>query len=163
VNFDFQPMDLRSALSIVEWEYPPPYEEYNLYGSPLALLRMLEGEYFAAFAGEVLMGFICFGRAAQLVEERDHDLYQEPYLDLGLGMHPQWCSKGLGTAFVGRALEFAGQFWPGGFRLTVASKNLRAMKVYSRLGFREVGRINAGFLVMIRDNPGQAEPGSGDG
>lgn len=154
----FQEMDLRSALQIVDWEYPAPYEVYNLHGSPLALAKFLEGSYFSVRLQDELVGFFCYGRSAQLLGKRDNPLYQSRHLDIGLGLHPSWCGRGLGVTFVRSGLVFARSFWSGGFRLTVASNNPRAMKVYSRLGFQEAGRIawsadaSVDFLVMILDN-----------
>ena len=107
MNFDFKPMDLRSALSIVEWEYPPPYEEYNLYGSPLALLRMLEGEYFAAFAGEVLMGFICLEVLHSSWRSRTMTSIRNPIWISAWACTPVVFQRA-GDSFVGRAWSLPG-------------------------------------------------------
>lgn len=168
MDFVFEKMDLLAALQVVSWEYPAPYEVYNLHGSALALARLVDGAYFSVFSQEQLVGFFCFGSAAQLAGKRDHRLYQDKaYLDVGLGMHPHRCDRGLGSSFVRAGLVYARkQDWRGGFRLTVASNNLRAYKVYSRLGFQEEGRIvwnpklRSDFVVMTLDTFELSPPAS---
>ena len=166
MNFVFKEVDFKAALEIASWKYPPPYELYNLNGSALALAKLMDGNYYSIFNQDQLIGFFCYGSAAQLMGKKDHALYQaESYLDVGLGLHPEWCDRGHGFQFVMAGLTFArSQNWLGGFRLTVASNNPRAIKVYSRVGFREVGRIiwdqnsKVDFLVMTLDS---FEPVSG--
>lgn len=157
--YQVQKTDFAAALKIVDWNYPVPYHVYNLHGSAAALHRLVQGPYYSVFLGGQLIGFFCYGEAAQLKGKKDHDLYQdEEYLDVGLGMHPSWCGKGHGQAFVCACLLFARQqAWGKGFRLTVASNNHRARKVYTRLGFQPVGCIpwdlesNSHFEVMSLD------------
>ncbi len=159
MTFSFQKIDLEVARQIVAWEYPSPYHAYNLHGSALAVARFIDGPYFAVFSQEELMGFFCYGEASQLASHRKHGLYQvKGYLDVGLGMNPALCGRGLGASFLRSGLTFARQRdWQGGFRLTVASNNVRAYKVYNRLGFTEIGRIawdtklTADFVVMTLD------------
>lgn len=144
MEFSFKKVDLFMALEIISWEYPSPYEVYSLHNSPFALVRLVEGNYHGAFLQQTLVGFFCFGSAAQLVSKTDHPLYrEEDYLDVGLGLQPAYCDQGLGSSFVRAGLTYARQQlgWKQGFRLTVASNNLRALKVYQRLGFKEQGKI----------------------
>lgn len=156
----FRKVDLFTALDIIAWEYPPPYEIYTLHNSPLALVKLIEGCYYGAFEQDQLVGFFCYGPSAQLTTKRDHELYQDKdYLDIGLGLHPDYCGLGLGESFVRAGLKYAQeQFWPRGFRLTVVSNNLRAITVYKRVGFCEIGKIvwNANltghFLVLTLNN-----------
>lgn len=158
--FRFEKTSVLQALEIASWEYPPPYHVYNLGGSPLALAKLMDDSYFTVFRRDDLVGFFCYGPCAQLRSELKHTLYQkENYLDVGLGLHPHFCDRGLGTSFVRAGLEYALQnFWRGGFRLTVASNNLRAWKVYRRVGFHEVGRLPAKsrlapeFIVLTLNN-----------
>ena len=156
----WQKVDHFAALQIVAWDYPAPYDVYSLNHSKVALERLVQGPYFAAYMGYELIGFFCFGSAAQLNGKKDNDLYApRHFLDIGLGMHPAWCGQGYGTAFIRKGLDFARERgWSKGFRLTVASNNIRAHKVYTRLGFTEIGQIpwNSGsssfFLVMTLDS-----------
>lgn len=158
--FHIKKADFAAALQIVEWNYPAPYHVYNLHGSAVALHRLVEGPYYAVYADRQLMGFFCYGEAARLRTRKNHPFYQDQnYLDVGLGMHPAWCGRGHGQVFVRSGLCFARELqWEKGFRLTVASNNPRALKVYSRQGFRETGRIpwnakfTSHFVVMTLDN-----------
>lgn len=148
------------ALEIVSWEYPAPYEIYNLHNSPIVVFRLVDGRYYSAFAADRLIGFFCFGPAGRLKTESARALYQnKKYLDLGLGMHPAFCGRGLGTYFVQAGLAYAQRtLGAEHFRLTVAVGNLRAITVYSRLGFAELGRIKdcvgpiSEFIVMTLDD-----------
>lgn len=166
-DFAFRKVDLAVALEIVRWDYPAPYHVYNLHGSSLAMARLVDGPYLAVYSGEELMGFFCYGPAAQLSVKKEHGLYlPRQYLDVGLGMHPAWCGRGYGLVFVRSGLLFARQQdWQGGFRLTVASNNARAHAVYSKLGFAEVGRISwdarfsSDFVVMTLDKFGPTPVG----
>jgi ribosomal-protein-alanine N-acetyltransferase len=55
---------------------------------------------------------------------------------LGFGLHPEYTGKGLGTAFVRAGLGFGAKcFTPSTFRLSVATFNQRAIRVYEHLGF----------------------------
>ncbi len=62
-------------------------------------------------------------------------------LEVGLGLRPQDAGQGLGGAFLDEGLAFGREtFHPGTFQLYVAASNERAIKVYERRGFQEVGR-----------------------
>ena len=160
MELSFEKVGLKEAQNIVSWKYAAPYELYNMNDSTLALAKLLGGNYFSVLAKDELIGFFCYGSAAQLMGRKDHVLYQgQTHLDVGLGMHPAWCGRGFGLDFVRAGLSFAReQNWSGGFRLTVASNNGRALKIYLRLGFQTVGRIvwdekiSFEFLVMILDD-----------
>lgn len=152
-------VELSEALAIVSWKYSPPYENYNLKNSPLAIAKLLDGNYISAyFEGEIL-GFFCYGKSAQLINNRDHEQYQdENYLDVGLALNPKFCGQGNGSNFLKAGLLKARQHsWKGGFRLTVAPNNVRALKIYKRAGFKERGQItwNAAtkqkFMVLTLD------------
>lgn len=155
----FRKVDFSAAVEIARWEYPAPYHVYNLHGSGLAIGRLVDGPYLSVYSGDDLMGFFCYGPAAQLKVKHEHGLYlPQEYLDVGLGMHPAWCGQGYGMDFVRSGLCFARhQDWRDGFRLTVASNNTRAFAVYSKLGFGEIGRLawdtrfGSDFVVMTLD------------
>jgi RimJ/RimL family protein N-acetyltransferase len=75
-------------------------------------------------------------------------------LDIGLGLKPELCGKGMGAAFMGSGMEYARKnLGAAGFRLTVALFNSRAGKVYKKIGFEisaEVTHKNSHrkFFVM---------------
>lgn len=159
MKFSFRKVELPEALEIVSWQYPPPYELYNATNSAQAINQLLQGFYYVVFNEGSLMGFFCYAHSARLSGHKKHALYADSnYLDVGLGLHPHFCDQGLGFRFVQAGLVFAQeQAWKGGFRLTVASNNLRALKVYARLNFQEAGRItwdprlSLEFLVLTLD------------
>lgn len=159
MKLSFQKVELPEALEIVSWQYPPPYELYNTTHSAQAINGLLQGLYYAAFKEKQLMGFFCYAHSARLSGHKQHELYENSsYLDVGLGLHPDLCDHGLGFSFVRAGLDFARtRAWQGGFRLTVASNNKRALKVYKRLNFQEIGRIiwdpslSLEFLVLTLD------------
>ena len=71
-------------------------------------------------------------------------------------MTPDLVGKRLGLGFVLAGLEFAEErFAPSGFRLTVATFNERAIRVYERAGFRRKETFSSdkgdSFLVMVRE------------
>lgn len=131
------------AAAIADWEYEPPYTMYNLRGSPLAIIEFLTGPYFSVRREGRLVGFYCFGQAAR-VKHRDSERYYRDtsFLDIGLGLRPDLCGQGYGLGFLTCGMAFARMhFGAERFRLTAVAGNLRAIKVYQRAGFRELGRF----------------------
>ena len=57
-------------------------------------------------------------------------------MDVELGMRPDLTGRGLGAEFVLAVLRFSkDDYSPPTFRLTVAAFNLRAVRMYERVGF----------------------------
>ncbi len=143
------------AFKILFWQYTPPYDWYNLEGCEECLGELLYDEYYAALnQEEQLIGFFCYGRSAQLSVGRMKGFYDDStYLDIGLGMNPLLCGKGHGTSFVRVGMSYAKRrFTAQKFRLTVADFNIRAMKTYQKVGFKEVGEFisqDITFKVML--------------
>ena len=76
-------------------------------------------------------------------------------VDFGLGLHPDLTGKGLGANFVRAGLDFVqSQFSLKSIQLRVAAFNRRAIKVYQRVGFREIERFmnqtNGGMFKFVR-------------
>ena len=99
-----------------------------------------------------------------------------PYLDALVAQKRAWSratgvatilDQTAGAAFVRAVLAFgAATFAPDRFRLTVASFNERAIRVYERAGFRAVAAFpfahavtGRAFLIMERDVEGAGSPG----
>jgi [ribosomal protein S18]-alanine N-acetyltransferase len=122
-------MDEVDAAAIAAWQYEPPYSFYDWTADAddLALLlgaETREGRYFSVHdeTGE-LVGFFGFQ-----LEGTD--------VVVGLGLHPSLTGRGLGQQFVETGLEFARvRFDPARFRLSVATFNERAIRVYERCRF----------------------------
>ncbi len=152
------------AQAISRWRYEGPYSVYN--GNPTSVASLLEPRYLYHSVhdeqGE-LAGYFCFGEDARVAAGRQLGLYdREPALDVGLGMRPDLTGKGLGEEFVASGLEFANETYsPPAFRLTVATFNRRAIRVYRRAGFQPVETFGATkpdgdreWLLMRRAAPG---------
>ena len=147
----FRPMSEEHAREIAAWRYEVPYDFYDTVNDQDDLAELLdpkrrEGAYFSAFDERgALVGFFQFENKGQSVE-------------VGLGLRPDLTGKGLGLGFLLAGLEFARRrFSPARFRLSVATFNERAIRVYERAGFQRVKvfthHTNGGehpFLLMAR-------------
>jgi putative acetyltransferase len=60
---------------------------------------------------------------------------------IGMYLKPEWRRKGVGEALFRRTVEFAGASDYEKFVIQVRSSNVAAQTFYSRLGFRECGRL----------------------
>lgn len=147
MQFQFAPVSEADARSILAWRYDEPYTTYNAADDFESLERGLtemldrRSPYYAVRdeQGE-LVGFFCFGTAAQVGDDVTPGLYgEDQIMDIGLGMRPDLTGLGLGLSFVQAGLAFAReQFHPRGFRLFVLTFNERAARVYERAGFTRV-------------------------
>jgi [ribosomal protein S18]-alanine N-acetyltransferase len=151
VKFELKPMDQTEALEIADWQYAPPYSFYDWRADQddAALLlgeETRKGRFFSARDEEdSLVGFFEFQTKGDEVI-------------VGLGLRPDLTGRGLGHEFMETGLAFARErFRPARFRLSVASFNERAIKVYERTGFtitREFDHETNGgvhrFLEMTR-------------
>lgn len=144
---EIKPMTKMFAREVVGWRYPGEYALYDMQeGAEEELL-----DYYALTEEGVLTGFFCFGLHARVPLAKS---YEEGPLDIGLGMAPALCGQGKGAAFVRAGLAFAKvTFGARVFRLTVASFNKRAVKVYEKLGFRTEKQVThqmtgREFIVM---------------
>ena len=128
------------AADIVSWRYPPPYDVYDMSGADTAFLTSAEGDFFALTDAGELIGFRSFGADGQVPGGR----YDGSALDTGGGLRPDLTGRGLGREAIGTGLAFGRErFAPAAFRVTVASFNLRALRVVGALGFRHVGSFDA--------------------
>jgi ribosomal-protein-alanine N-acetyltransferase len=151
-SYVFRPMDEKDAREVAAWRYEVPYDFYNTADDQDDLSELLdpqrrEGTYFSAFDKRgALVGFFQF-------EKKGHSV------EVGLGLRPDLTGKRLGLGFLRAGLEFARRrFSPEGFRLTVATFNERAIRVYERAGFRRVkvfihhtNGVEHPFLLMTRE------------
>jgi [ribosomal protein S18]-alanine N-acetyltransferase len=151
-EFFFRPMSQAAAEEIAAWRYPDEYSFYNWTSDPGDLAELLDpvaraDQYFAVKTSDGnLLGFFQYKAA----ENRD--------LEIGLGLHPAWTGRGIGSRFLEAGLDFARRrFAPATFALSVASFNRRAITVYERAGFTAVHtythRTNGGeweFIAMKR-------------
>ena len=163
MRFTLTPITSVDAQAISRWRYDGPYAVYN--GSPASIETLLEPRYLYHSVhddrGE-LVGYFCFGEDARVSAGRQSGLYDhEDALDVGLGMRPDLTGRGLGERFVRAGLQFAdANYSPPMFRLTVATFNRRAIRVYERAGFEPVETFGATRLngekewLLMRRVPG---------
>lgn len=147
------------ARKISKWIYSEPYSIYSMDGSKGCIKELLNGDYYSASdKNGTIVGFYCFGRSAQVPVGHKYGVYNNKnMMDIGIGMNPDFCGKGLGERFLKIGLDFAkNNLYVKEFRLTVATFNKRAITVYQRVGFRKVNsfkrisHVNAiEFDVMI--------------
>lgn len=133
-----KPMDEDIAWNIATWQYEPPYDFYNSEQSHETIDEMLDGSYYAVLNEEQeVIGFYCTGQSAIVPAGYTVHAYEDGYIDMGLGMHPALVGQGNGYAF---GLYIIGQIkekYDKPLRLTVASFNKRAIRLYKKLGFVE--------------------------
>ncbi len=134
-------MNYIEAEMISKWRYTEPYSIYNMDDSRESIEELLNGSYYSALdSQDNLIGYYCFGESAQVPVGKQFGAYKsEEYIDIGLGIRPDLCGKGIGIEFLRKGIEFGqNQLYIKNFRLTVADFNQRAIKVYERVGFKKV-------------------------
>lgn len=153
-------MDYKEAKQISEWSYEDPYSIYSMDGSDDCIDELLNGNYYSASDNENnIIGYYCFGESAQVPAGNQFNVYNDKeVMDIGLGINPDLCGKGLGLKFFSNGLEFArNNLSVKDFRLTVAAFNERAIKVYKRAGFKKAnsfervlqsGSIEFGVMIL---------------
>lgn len=159
IKYQIKQMNIEEVNQIVKWKYLSPYSIYNMNETAECLNELLNGSYYSVLDGvDNLIGYFCFGKSAQVPAGNLYGAYNDDdYTDIGLGVRPDLCGKGLGLRFLEQGINFARrEFSAEKFRLTVAGFNQRAINVYERAGFikeisfervSEKGRIE--FIVMI--------------
>lgn len=127
----------QDAVEILCWKYEEPYDFYNAILTPDAMLKLLGPSYFAVKnEQDELVGFFCIGKAATVEEGHAYGVYDDQCIDLGIGMKPELTGKGFGSPFFAFIVDFVEKKHPGlPLRLTVASFNQRAIRLYEKFGF----------------------------
>jgi len=145
-------MTLKYAMEILNWKYPAPYQLYNQEANEEEIGELLTNNYQAILTLEgYLIGFYCTGTSAQVPIGHKFDAYKDACLDIGLGMKPELTGKGFGTTFL--TFIFS-EIAEGNLRLTVATFNKRAVRLYEQFGFKQSAVfISRGteFVVMMRE------------
>ncbi|MDK8194775.1 GNAT family protein [Paenibacillus sp. UMB7766-LJ446] len=132
VTFHVVPMQEEHAELICDWQYDPPYNIYSWL--PWEQMKALEVEF-----GDPQL------RKEQyaVVLGEDHQIWGfaqyfplEGVTRIGLGMHPERCGHGQGTAFVSAIVKEALRRNPANeIDLEVLTWNERAIRVYLKAGF----------------------------
>jgi len=145
-------MTKKYAHSISLWKYDGIYSFYNHNEENVS--GYMDGTHFACTdAAGKLIGYFCFGEDAR-IPTMEENVYDDGFLDVGLGLKPDLCGKHYGLSFLNHGLDYVQKaFHTKCFRLSVAAFNERAIKVYERAGFsveREVTNsyFHNKFLIM---------------
>lgn len=151
-----KPMTEERAANILNWKYEQPYDFYNNEATDEALQEMLDGSYYAVVDSQnALIGFFCIGGNAQVPIGHQFGVYKEIFVDMGLGMNPTLVAKGNGFDFCTHVIRFIQtQHKNTLIRLTVATFNQRAIRLYEKLGYISGNRFStdsAEFKTMIKN------------
>ena len=130
MDYFLRPMSSADAHATVRWRYPEEYAFYNMDADAEDLHEFLASEKWepdTKFAvtddGGELVGFFEFTTRDDVTE-------------IGLGLRPDLTGQGQGQRFLRAGLLFSVErFKPRHLKLTVATFNKRAIKVYERVGF----------------------------
>lgn len=147
------PLTLEHAADICTWRYPAPHDCYDMTDADPHWLVQPEAGFHAVLDDHgALVGFRSYGADGQVPGWT----YDDRALDTGGGLRPDLTGKGLGRAAIAAGLAHGRErFAPPAFRVTVASFNVRALRVVEGLGFERVGRFDAttdgrSFEVLVR-------------
>lgn len=152
--FEFQGLSQNNALVIAnEWKYEGAYSFYDMTADLEDYEEFIDeslrnaNDHYQAMAEGGLAGFFCVVRDG-------------PVIEIGLGLRPDLCGKGVGKGFVDQAVDFISTHYQfDKLVMHVAAFNQRAVKVYRSCGFRDIKMIEQGsnggvyeFLVMEKCN-----------
>jgi len=154
--YTFQPITPQLAKIAAGWQYPFPYDFYNIpkgrqrfavrgYLNPNYAYHSIKDE------NETWIGICTFGADARVAGGD----YSETAIDIGLGLCPEHTGRGMGTAVVAAILDFAtANADTSVFRATIASFNRRSQRVFEKNGFHRTQEFmtSAGvnFQVWIK-------------
>ena len=146
---DITPED---AVRVIQWKYESPYDFYNIKSQAEAMQEFLMNAYYSVRLGDQLIGIFCIGPSAQVPEGRAAGIYRESYVDVGIGMAPSYTGQGNGKDFFRIIVSYLKKQFPdAGVRLSVATFNTRAIRLYENTGFKSVATFpakDADFIVM---------------
>lgn len=143
------------AVEAIQWKYEKPYDLYNNELNSEAIDEMLNNSYFAIVSEDnELIGYYCTGKSAQVPAGNKINAYEMDNLDIGVGMKPNLTGKGFGTTFftfILQNIQRSNTISP--MRLTVATFNKRAIRLYEKFGFVEQKKFDSDvteFITMVR-------------
>lgn len=108
--------------------------------------RRTAANFVCVDGGGEIVGHVSYGTDGQIGTLEQY-IYSDEYLDIGIGLRPDLCGKGLGASFVRLCMDFAREkYGQEKFRLSVAAFNERAVKVYKKLGFSIEREVTNSFF-----------------
>lgn len=133
MTYKFEIMTQKQAEEIAHnWHYDGEYSFYDMEADEEDLAEFLDrkarGNFmFAVMIEDELIGYFSVSQAAVNV------------YDIGLGMRPDLTGNGRGTEFLQAGMEFVqSRFTVDEITLSVATFNQRAIKVYRKIGFKDM-------------------------
>ena len=152
MSLQFCPLQRDHALVILSWRYPPPYEVYNLGQDDWADLLKPQNAFFALIQSDnILAGFCSFGPDGQV----SGGSYDANALDIGMGLHPDLIGQGQGRHYATAVAGYgSSQFGAQRLRVTIATFNIRAQRLWQRLGFEPIEQFcktgsHQTFVIMV--------------
>ncbi|WP_430788050.1 GNAT family N-acetyltransferase [Virgibacillus flavescens] len=144
------------AVETLHWKYEKPYDLYNNELNSEAIEELLSYSYFAIVdQDDELLGYFCTGVSAQVPAGNKVKAYSEDMVDIGIGMKPTLTGKGFGTTFFSFILHDIEQANPNlRMRLTVATFNKRAIRLYEKFGFIKKNKFESDlteFITMVKE------------
>ena len=130
------------ASEVATWHYEPPYDFYDLASDPADAAEMRDPAHASHFRAVLADG-------DDRLDAFWYFDWHDEVVEVGIGLRPDLTGRGLGESFLRAQLDYAAESWrPNTFRLFVAAWNGRAIRLYERLGFREVGRETRSFELV---------------
>jgi GNAT superfamily N-acetyltransferase len=138
------------------WRHDPPYDVYDITQPVEQAVEYFLGiECYVIESDGELAAFFTFGSDARVPGGG----YAAPGFDIGLGVKPSLTGRGLGRSFVAAVVRFAESQTEQPLRVTIASGNGRALRVWLDNGFTETDRFaspetvlgTSEFVVLVRD------------
>ncbi len=132
VAYHVVPMEETHAELICGWQYDPPYNIYSWL--PWEQMKALEVEFGDAQLRQEQYAIVLDQQEQVCGFAQFFPL--QGVTRIGLGMHPEKCGQGLGTAFVAAIVQEAIRRNPSNeIDLEVLTWNNRAIRVYQKSGF----------------------------
>jgi RimJ/RimL family protein N-acetyltransferase len=130
------------ANEVATWHYDPPFDFYDLASDPHDEAEMRDPAHAAQYRAVLAEG-------SNLLDAFWYFNALDEVVEVGIGLRPDLTGRGLGESFLRAQLDYAtGEWRPATFRLFVAAWNGRAIRLYERLGFSEVGRETRHFELV---------------
>lgn len=120
------------AREYLSWEYEEPYKVYTIPAEH-------RDEELKEIQANIQNWFAVLDEQNNMIGFYEYR-FPEGSMEIGLGLAPQYTGQGKGRSFVRQCLRFAKQQYPdyhGEIFLRVMDFNMRAIRVYERVGFQE--------------------------